>query len=117
MTSPTPIQDDLMLSPTEESQTYPGRLIKAGIGFTKLVRSPSSSSLNSVISMISDPNYVDKNFKLCHYCYNLLDAREKLKARLAEKPIAYEIYEKMRTQIDEASRYIEMYNKMWLSLG
>lgn len=118
MTSPASVQDDSALSPTTESTRFTDRLVQAGVGLTKLARSPSSSSLNSVLSLISDGgNNSDQFFRICDHCKNLLDARERLKARHFEKPIVHQFYEKMRTQIQEGNRFIDMYYKMWQSLN
>ncbi|XP_001606370.1 rabenosyn-5 isoform X1 [Nasonia vitripennis] len=118
MTSPASVQDDSALSPTSESTRFTDRLVQAGVGLTKLARSPSSGSLNSVLSLISDGgNNSDQFFRICDHCKNLLDARERLKARHFEKPIVHQFYEKMRAQIQEGNRFIDMYYKMWQSLN
>lgn len=117
MTSPAMVQDDSALSPTSETTRFADRLVKAGVGLTKLARSPSSTSLNSVLSIISDNTSSDQNFRVCQYCKNLLDARERLKARHYEKPPVYQFYDKMRAQIEDANRFIEIYYKMWSSLN
>jgi rabenosyn-5 len=117
MTSPASVQDDLALSPITESTRFTDRLVQAGVGLTKLARSPSSSSLNSVLLLISDSSNSEQCFRVCQYCKNLLDARERLKARHFEKPVVYQFYNKMHTQIQEANRFIEIYYKMWNSLN
>ncbi|XP_043476139.1 rabenosyn-5 [Leptopilina heterotoma] len=117
MTSPASIQDDSALSPVSPDKSISGRFVQTSLGLTKLVRSPSSSSLNNVLSLISDSSGNEHNFRLCEHCINLLDAREKLKARQFDKPIIYPLYEKMRTYMNEAKRHLEMYNKMWQSLS
>ncbi|XP_011496703.1 PREDICTED: rabenosyn-5 [Ceratosolen solmsi marchali] len=117
MTSPASVQDDLALSPITESTRFTDRLVQAGIGLSKLARSPSSSSLNSVLLLISDSSNNEQHFRVCQYCKNLLDARERLKARHFEKPVVYQFYDKMHTQIQEANHFIEIYYKMWNSLN
>lgn len=116
MTSPASVQDDSALSPVSPDKSISGRFVQTSIGLTKLVRSPSSSSLNNVLSLISDSSSNEHNFRLCEHCKNLLDAREKLKARQFDKPIIYPLYEKMRAYMIEAKRHLEMYNKMCQSL-
>ena len=116
MTSPASVQDDSALSPVSTDSSFTGRFVQTSIGITKLVRSPSSSSLNNVLSLISDSSNNEHNFRLCFHCKNLLEAREKLKARQFDKPIIYPFYEKMRAYMAEAKRHLEMYNKMHQSL-
>ncbi|XP_078033905.1 rabenosyn-5 [Augochlora pura] len=111
MTSPVSVQGDSAVSPTSE------RPISEGFGLTKLARSPSSSSLNSVLSLVNDSVSNEENFKICMYCANLLDAREKQKAKHFDKPILCQFYEKMKAYMEEASEHIEMYTKMWKSLS
>ncbi|XP_012217489.1 rabenosyn-5 [Linepithema humile] len=115
MTSPVSVQDDSALSPTSE-RTFPERIVRAGIGLTKLARSPSSGSLNSVLSLVNDPASGEQHFRVCTHCINLLDAREMQKAKQFDKPIVCEFYEKMREYMNEASQHLAMYNKMWESL-
>lgn len=114
MTSPVSIQDDSALSPT--SQRAFSVRARAGIGFSKLVRSPSNGSLNSVLSLVNDSTSSEQHFRVCTHCINLLDAREMQKARQFNKPIVCEFYEKMREHMSEASQHLAMYNKMWESL-
>ena len=115
MTSPVS-QDDSAISPTVPQSQLSGRFVRAGIGLTKLARSPSSGSLNSVFSLINDPASGEQNFRLCVHCKDLLDARERLKARQFVKPIVTKYYDEMRNYMEEATRYMSMYNKMWESL-
>lgn len=115
MTSPVSIQDDSVLSPTSE-RAFAERLTRAGIGLSKLARSPSNGSLNSVLSLVNDPASGEQNFRVCIHCINLLDAREMQKAKQFAKPIICEFYEKMREYMSEASQHLAMYNKMWESL-
>lgn len=110
------MQDDSALSPTSETR-FADRFVKAGVGLTKLARSPSSGSLNSVLAIISDSAGSEQHFRVCQHCKSLLDAREKLKARQFDKPIIHQFYDKMRSQIQEADRFLEMYDKMWQSLS
>ncbi|XP_014211795.1 rabenosyn-5 [Copidosoma floridanum] len=117
MTSPATVQDDSALSPTIESKRFSDRLVQAGFGLKKLARSPSGGSLNSVLSIMTDSSSSEQFFRVCQHCKNLLDARERLKARHFDKPIVYQFYEKMQAQIKEANRFIEMYHKMWNSLS
>lgn len=116
MTSPVSAQDDSAVSPTASESPLTGRILRAGIGLTKLARSPSSGSLNSVLSLMNDPASGEQQFRLCIHCKNLLDARERLKARQFTKPIIAKFYETMRTYMEEAIKFMTMYNKMWLSL-
>lgn len=115
MTSPVSVQDDSALSPTSE-RAFPERVIRAGIGFSKLARSPSNGSLNSVLSLVNDPASGEQHFRVCTHCINLLDAREMQKAKQFDKPIVCEFYDKMREYMNEASQHLAMYNKMWESL-
>ncbi|XP_071575526.1 rabenosyn-5 [Temnothorax nylanderi] len=115
MTSPVSIQDDSVLSPTSE-RAFTERVTRAGIGLTKLARSPSNGSLNSVLSLVNDPASGEQHFRVCTHCINLLDAREMQKAKQFDKPIICVFYEKMREYMNEASQYLAMYNKMWESL-
>lgn len=115
MTSPVSVQDDSALSPTSQ-RAYPERIARAGIGFTKLARSPSNASLNSVLSLVNDSTSSEQHFRVCTHCINLLDAREMQKAKQFDKPIICEFYEKMRQYMSEASQHLTMYNKMWESL-
>lgn len=112
MTSPVSVQDDSALSPTSE-RVFPERIARVGIGFTKLARSPSNGSLNSVLSLVNDSASGEQNFRVCIHCINLLDAREMQKAKQFDKPIICEFYEKMREYMNEASQHLTMYNKMW----
>ncbi|XP_076231174.1 rabenosyn-5 [Calliopsis andreniformis] len=116
MTSPVSVQDDSAISPTSE-RPISERIVRAGIGLTKLARSPSSSSLNSVLSLVNDPAGSEQHFRICIHCANLLDAREKQKAKHFDKPIICQFYEKMRGYMEEASQHVKMYNKMWESLS
>ncbi|XP_003703620.2 rabenosyn-5 [Megachile rotundata] len=116
MTSPVSVQDDLAVSPTSE-RPISERIVRAGIGLTKLARSPSSSSLNSVLSLVNDSAGSEQHFRICTHCANLLDAREKQKAKHFDKPIVCQFYEKMRSYMEEASQHVKMYNKMWESLS
>lgn len=115
MTSPVSIQDDSALSSTSE-RTLPERIVRAGIGLTKLARSPSNGSLNSVLSLVNDPASGEQHFRVCIHCINLLDAREMQKAKQFAKPIICEFYDKMRGYMSETSQHLAMYNKMWESL-
>ncbi|EFN64699.1 Rabenosyn-5 [Camponotus floridanus] len=115
MTSPVSIQDDSALSSTSE-RALSERIVRAGIGLTKLARSPSNGSLNSVLSLVNDPASGEQHFRVCTHCINLLDAREMQKAKQFAKPIVCEFYEKMRGYMSEASQHLAMYNKMWESL-
>ncbi|CAB0032995.1 unnamed protein product [Trichogramma brassicae] len=109
-------QDDSALSPTTENKSFTNRFVRTGIGLTKLVRSPSSGSLNTVLSMMSDSN-AEQFFRVCQHCMNLLDSQERLKARHFEKPIVYQYYEKMQSQIKDANKLLDTYHKMWQSLN
>lgn len=115
MTSPVSVQDDSAISPTSE-RPISERLVRAGIGLTKLARSPSSGSLNSVLSLVNDPAGGEQHFRICMHCTNLLDAREKQKAKHFDKPIICQFYEKLKAYMEEASQYVRMYSKMWASL-
>ncbi|XP_034944042.1 rabenosyn-5 [Chelonus insularis] len=117
MTSPISVQDDSAVSPTVSDSPLTGRIVRAGIGLTKLARSPSSGSLNSVLSLMNDPASGEQHIRLCIHCKNLLDARERLKARQFSKPIITKFYETMRTYMEEAERFMTMYIKMWESLS
>ncbi|KAF3423411.1 hypothetical protein E2986_03207 [Frieseomelitta varia] len=116
MTSPVSVQDDSAVSPTSE-RPISERIVRAGIGLTKLARSPSSGSLNSVLSLVNDSTGSEQHFRICTHCANLLDAREKQKAKHFDKPIVCQFYEKMRAYMKEASQHVKMYNKMWESLN
>ncbi|XP_003488110.1 rabenosyn-5 [Bombus impatiens] len=116
MTSPVSVQDDSAVSPTSE-RPISERLVRAGIGLTKLARSPSSGSLNSVLSLVNDSTGSEQHFRICTHCANLLDAREKQKAKHFDKPIVCQFYEKLRAYMEEASQHVKMYNKMWESLN
>ncbi|XP_011642338.1 rabenosyn-5 [Pogonomyrmex barbatus] len=114
MTSPVSVQDDSALSPTSQ-RAFSERIVRAGIS-TKLPRSPSNSSLNSILSLVNDPTSGEQYFRICTHCINLLEAREMQKAKQFDKPIVCEFYEKMRECMNEASQYLTMYNKIWESL-
>ncbi|KAL6440092.1 hypothetical protein ACFW04_003013 [Cataglyphis niger] len=114
MTSPVSVQDDSALSSTSE-RAFPERL-RSRIGLTKLARSPSNGSLNSILSLVNDSASSEQHFRICIHCINLLDAREMQKAKQFDKPIVCEFYEKMRGYMSEASQHLAMYNKMWESL-
>ncbi|XP_043268340.1 rabenosyn-5 [Venturia canescens] len=116
MTSPVS-QDDTAVSPTAPESQLSTKFVRAGIGITKFARSPSSGSLNSVFSIIHDPSGVDQNFRLCVHCKDLLDARERLKARHFMKPVMTRYYDEMRNSMEEATRFMAMYNKMWESIS
>ncbi|XP_076644420.1 rabenosyn-5 [Halictus rubicundus] len=116
MTSPVSVQDDSAVSPTSE-RPISERLVRTGIGLTKLARSPSSGSLNSVLSLVNDSAAGEQHFRICMHCANLLDAREKQKAKHFDKPILCQFYEKMKAYMEEASQNIKMYTKMWESLS
>ncbi|KAK2585898.1 hypothetical protein KPH14_010486 [Odynerus spinipes] len=115
MTSPVSIQDDSAVSPTSE-KTFSERVVRTGIGLTKLVRSPSSGSLNSVLALVNDSASAEQHFKVCIHCMNLLDAREKQKEKQFHKPIVCQFYEKMRSYMEETTQLLTMYNKMSESL-
>ncbi|XP_012284186.1 rabenosyn-5 [Orussus abietinus] len=117
MTSPVSIQDDTAVSPTSSGSPISGRIVRAGIGLTKLARSPSSGSLNSVLSLVNDPSTGEQHFRLCSPCKEVLDARERLKARQFDRPIICQFYEKMRRYMEEANRYLDMYRRMCQSLN
>ncbi|XP_058797453.1 rabenosyn-5 [Phymastichus coffea] len=117
MTSPALVQEEGALSPTNESITFTNRLVQAGVGLSKFARSPSSGSLNSVLSIIGDSSNSDQFFRVCQHCNNLLEARERLKARHFEKPAVHQWYEKMRVQMQEGDRFMNIYYKMWNSLN
>ncbi|XP_053985826.1 rabenosyn-5 isoform X1 [Hylaeus volcanicus] len=116
MTSPVSVQDDSAVSPTSERRISE-RIVRAGIGLTKLARSPSSGSLNSVLSLVNDSAAGEQHFRICMHCASLLDAREKQKAKHFDKPIVCQFYEKMKAYMNEASQHVQMYNKMWESLS
>lgn len=115
MTSPVSVQDDSAVSPTVAESHLTGRILRAGIGLTKLARSPSSSSLNSVLSLMNDPASGEQHFRLCIHCKNLLEARQRLQARQFCRPIINKFYETMRSYMEEASKFMAMYQKMWES--
>ncbi|XP_011311929.1 rabenosyn-5 isoform X1 [Fopius arisanus] len=117
MTSPVSVQDDSAVSPTAPESHLTGRILRAGIGLTKLARSPSSSSLNSVLSLVNDPASGEQHFRLCIHCKNLLEARQRLQARQFNKPIINKFYETMRTYMEEATKFMGMYQKMWESFN
>ncbi|XP_066590256.1 rabenosyn-5 [Prorops nasuta] len=116
MTSPVAVQDDSVVTQGAEGPVSK-RLVRAGIGLTKLVRSPSSGSLNSVLSLVNDPSSGEQNFRLCNHCMNLLEARERLKARQFDKPIVCQFYDKLYAYMTQAMQHVEMYNKMSESLS
>lgn len=78
-----------------------------------LLRSPSGASVQSVLSLdlTGEPF-----FRLCEYCYKLLDMRQKLKEVRTQKPIICQFYEKMRASIDEINAQFPIYIKMFKSL-
>lgn len=115
MTSPVSVQDDSALSPISE-RAFSDRIARAGTGFTKLARSPSNGSLNSILSLVNDPTSGEQHFRVCTHCINLLDAREIQKAKQFDKPIVCQFYEKMRSYMEEATQHSIMYSKMWESL-
>lgn len=115
MTSPVS-QDDSAVSPTTPESQLSTKFVRAGIGLTKFARSPSSGSLNNVFSIINDPSGAEQNFRLCVHCKDLLDARERLKARHFMKPVMTRYYDEMRNSMEEATRFMTMYNKMWESI-
>lgn len=118
MTSPASEQNEGgVLSPTNETTTFADRLVQAGVGLSKFARSPSSGNLNSVLSMIGDSSSSEQYFRICQHCDNLLQARERLKARHFEKPSVHQWYEKMRGQMQEGDRFMDIYYKMWNSLN
>ncbi|XP_012255541.2 rabenosyn-5 isoform X2 [Athalia rosae] len=116
MINPTLVQDDSAISPTSSGSPIAGRFIRAGIGLSKLARSPSSGSLNSVLSLVNDSSNGEQHFRLCVHCEELLSSRERLKETKLSKPIICQFYEKMRSYIDEANEHSMMYNKMCNSL-
>ncbi|XP_014477035.1 PREDICTED: rabenosyn-5 [Dinoponera quadriceps] len=115
MTNPVSVQDDSAIPPASE-RALSERIMRAGVGLTKLARSPSSGSLNSVLSLVNDPASGEQHFRVCMHCMNLLDAREMQKAKQFDKPIVCQFYEKMRDYMGEATKHLAMYNKMWKSL-
>lgn len=115
MTSPVSIQDDSAVSPTSE-RSFSERVMRTGIGLTKLVRSPSSGSLNSVLALVNDSTNAEQHFKVCMHCMNVLNAREKQKEKQFHKPIVCQFYEKMRSYMEETMQLLVMYNKMNESL-
>lgn len=116
MTSPVSIQDDSAVSPTSSEKGFSERVVRAGIGLTKLARSPSSGSLNSVLALVNDSTGAEQHFKVCTHCMNLLDAREKQKEKQFHKPIVCQFYEKMKLYMEETMQILAMYNKMSESL-
>lgn len=117
MTSASTTPDNTnVVSPTTESLKFSDRLVQAGVGLTKLAQSPSANSLNNVLSVLSDSSNHEQNFRICQYCQNLLDARERLKARHYNKPIVHQLYEKLSEYMTKAQRRIDQYDNMWRSL-
>lgn len=84
--------------------------------FEVLQRSNSSSSLNSVLSLV-DTFSGEQNFRLCIHCKQLLVTREKLKESRTLKPIISQFYERLRSYQSEADQLAIMYNKMCQSLS
>nr|XP_050867754.1 rabenosyn-5 isoform X2 [Vespula vulgaris] len=116
MISPVSIQDDSAVSPTSSVKDFSKRVLNAGIGLTKLARSPSSSSLNSVLALVNDSTSTEQYFKICTHCMNLLDAKEKQKEKRFHKPIVCQFYQKMKSHMEETTQILAMYNKMSESL-
>lgn len=72
--------------------------------------------MNSVLSLVNDPANGEQNFRLCGYCKDLLEARERLKAQQNDSNVVSQLHEKMRAYMTEASHYTEIYNKRFNSI-
>ncbi|KDR16038.1 rabenosyn-5 [Zootermopsis nevadensis] len=81
-----------------------------------LRRSNSSTSLNSVLSLV-DTITGEQHFRLCIHCKQLLDTHEKLKESRTLKPIISQFYERLRSYQMEADQLAVMYNNMCQSLN
>ncbi|XP_047369981.1 rabenosyn-5 [Vespa velutina] len=115
MTSPVSIQGDSVVPPTSSQKDFSERVLSADMGLTKLARSPSSGSLNSVLALINDSN-TEHHFKICTHCMNVLDAKERQKEKQFHKPIVCQFYQKMKSHMEETIQILAMYNKMNESL-
>lgn len=79
----------------------------------KLLKSPSSASVQSVLALdLTNESF----FRLCTHCYKLLDIRQKLKEVRNQKPIICQFYEKLRNAINETDPLLVTYTKMFNSL-
>lgn len=116
MTSPASIQDDSVVSHASSVKDFSERVLSADMGFTKLARSPSSGSLNSVLALINDSASTEQHFKICTHCMNVLDAKERQKEKQFHKPIVCQFYQKMKSHMEETTQILAMYNKMSESL-
>ncbi|XP_015127784.1 rabenosyn-5 isoform X2 [Diachasma alloeum] len=83
--------------------------------------SPVSVQDDSAVSPTAPESHLtasgEQHFRLCIHCKNLLDARQRLQARQFSKPIINKFYETMRTYMEEATKFMTMYQKMWESFN
>ncbi|CAD1479399.1 unnamed protein product [Heterotrigona itama] len=116
MTSPLSVRDDSAVSPTsDQPPPISERVVRAGIGLAKLARSPSTGSLNGLLSLVNDSTATEQRFRICTHCANLLDAREKRRARRLDQPTVCRFYDEMRACMKEASQRVQTYDEMWRS--
>lgn len=96
------------------SETSPSPSSRDSTPVKKLLKSPSSASVQSVLSLdLTNESF----FRLCTHCHKLLDIRQKLKEVRSQKPIICQFYEKLRNAIGETDpllvTYTKMYNSLW----
>ncbi|XP_044004508.1 rabenosyn-5 isoform X2 [Aphidius gifuensis] len=87
---------------------------------SRKMTNPTSEDDTSLLTTTRDSKLTasgEQHFRLCIHCKDLLDARERLKLRQFTKPIVGKFYETMRTYMEEATRFLTMYMKMWQSLS
>lgn len=80
----------------------------------KLLRSPSSASVQSVLTLdMSNDSY----FRLCEHCDSILRMRQKVKEVRNQKPIINQFYEKLSAAMNETNplltKYSKIYNSIW----
>lgn len=79
----------------------------------KLLKSPSSASVQSVLSL--DLTH-ESFFRLCVHCHKLLEIRQKLKEVRNQKSIISQFYERLRNALSETDPLLATYTKMYHSL-
>ncbi|KAL0279799.1 UNVERIFIED_CONTAM: hypothetical protein PYX00_001278 [Menopon gallinae] len=92
---------------------HPDPLSKVSTPINKLLRSPSSASVQSVLAMDTSN---ESFFRLCEHCDTLLTMRQNIKEVRNQKPIINQFYEKLSTSMNETGPLLKKYSKIYNSL-
>lgn len=83
----------------------------------KLKRSNSSSSLNSVLSLVEGVHQIDTGLRVCKDCLRLLESREALRESRTARPILLQFYERLQSYMQDANQLLPTYVIMCNSLS